>query len=438
VSGSKVWSRVRAFDLERVFLELDYVREHTTSDRLILTDENLGVLRQRDVELAERILQSHKELGFPSRLYYYTSKIVTEYTLQIVETLAPIGEFGMSFQTLDEDVRKDISRTNLSFDDFLKYVAWATERGIVTSTEMIFGFPGETVDGYITGIERLLRSGVDRVYSYNLRLFEGIDLATEENRARYGYETMYRLPERTFGVYDGEVVTEVEEVVTGSTSFTFEDYLLIRKYGLFLELASGRGYLSELMRLLASFGAPAERLIRFLSDHDFERFPRVRSIVGQYMERARGELLPSPEDVFREIERHLAEDGRVPEVKLNLIFTGKIMLDIETRREFLDAVREFCGGLDLSPEQARQVADHLQLLDGRVVGFGADEADVVTLEQPAPEREPRIDLELHNDARMFIAKSPVADMDDEATIQDVYMTVSRFGLLRTVAPRGEN
>ena len=56
-----------------------------------------------------------------------------------------------------------------------------------------------------------------------MRLFSGIDLSTESNRKKYHFQTKFRLPERTFGTYAGEVITEVEEVVVGTDSFTFED-----------------------------------------------------------------------------------------------------------------------------------------------------------------------------------------------------------------------
>ena len=48
-----------------------------------------------------------------------------------------------------------------------------------------------------------------------------------------------------FGLYENEAVTEVEEIVIASTSFDYGDYQTVRKYGLFLEISSGRAYFSE-------------------------------------------------------------------------------------------------------------------------------------------------------------------------------------------------
>lgn len=99
VSGTPLWSKIRTFDAERVFEEFDYIKKRTKSDYLILTDENLGITGERDVKIAEYIIRSFKDGGYPRKLYYYSAKIITDYVLKVVEILSPIGEFGMSFQT---------------------------------------------------------------------------------------------------------------------------------------------------------------------------------------------------------------------------------------------------------------------------------------------------------------------------------------------------
>lgn len=291
VSGTPLWNKIRAFDLKRVFEEFDYIKKRTKSDYLILTDENFGIMGDRDVKIAEYIVKSYKDGNYPRKLYYYSAKIITDSVLKVVEILSPIGEFGMSFQTLDENVTKEIKRTNISYEQFLKYVEWAAERKIMTSTEMIFGFPGETVHSYVAGVERLMRSGVDRIYSYNLRLFNGIDLATQENRDKYKFKTLHRLSERSYGCYGGDFVAETEEVVVGSYSFDYADYQRIRKYGLFLELSTGRGYLTELIRIMMKLGLPGEKLIMFLAEHKYNNFQRLSSIVNEYEEMTKRNFL---------------------------------------------------------------------------------------------------------------------------------------------------
>lgn len=449
VSGTPHWSKLRAFDLDRVFAEFEYIEDKTRSKYLLLTDENLGILKERDVSIAEYIIKSYKNNGFPSRLYFYSAKIITDYVLKVIETLAPIGSFGMSFQTLDEKVRKEIKRTNIRYDDFLKYIQWGRARKIAVSTEMIFGFPGETADNYIKGLEKLLRSGVDRISSYNLRLLSGIDLNTQENRAKYGFKTMYRLPERTFGCYDGSIITETEEVVVGCNSFNYDDYQKVRKYGLFLELASGRRYLSELMQLMMNLGMAGEKLIMFLTEHKFVEYPRLYSIVKDYTNRIREELFETPQACTGYVRKLIADGMPVPEVKLNYIYTGKIIFDNETRDELFEAVRDFVSIHSNSAKEVVFFNDYIDnILAKQIVSFIPNEEAVVysqssilldrieqnnysCVDDLLGDDRNLLEFELHRNAMDFIEKRiPNNNCSDESIIQDIYMTVTKFGLLR--------
>ncbi len=369
VSGAAEWSKLRPFPLERVYAELAYVQQRSgTGDSLILTDENLGIFGDRDVQLARHLREMHDTLAWPRHLYAYTAKLVTPHVRAVVEALGPLGEFCQSFQTLEDGVRRAIGRTNQHLDAYLANLAWAKDRGILASTEMIFGLPGETAASYLAGLEWLLRSGVDRVYSYNLKLLNGTVLATQASRQRHGYRTLWRLPDRAYGRYDGQVVAEAEEVVVGSDTFDWSDYLAMRRYGLWLELASGRGYLTEFMRTLTERGLPGEKLIAFLSAHDFATYPWLRMFATNYDVDARGELFDSPDACRRYAEGLLAETRPAQRAKLNLIYAEKMMASAEVRGELLEVLKEFvqsrAGSLEVDAALCEYVddvmADHLE------------------------------------------------------------------------------
>lgn len=444
VSGTSNWSKMVGFDLDRVIAEFEYIKERTKSDYLILTDENLGILRDRDVKLAEYLVHSFETSGYPARLYFYTAKLVTDYVLKVVETIAPIGEFGISFQTLDDGVRREVKRTNTGWPKFLEYVDWARDHGIQSSTELIFGLPGETADGYIAGIERLLRSGVDRVYSYNLRLLSGIDLNTHESRSKYGFKTKFRLPDRDYGCYEGIVVNEVEEVVVGSDSFDFDDYLTIRKFGLFLELVSGRAYLSDLVDLMVRSDLPGEKLVGFLARSNYENSPLVRHVIEDYERRVGAELFDTPEECTRALTQLLDKTGVLPETKLNYVFVGRLMLDQAIRSEFFEVVCEFIDKVTDDFEQRRLLVDLVEnVAFPRVVAFRPDEETVVTsttsidvqsirtatdVSVIALDEPDNVEWELHPDSLRLLSSE--ASELSETAMQDIYMGISRFGLVR--------
>lgn len=447
VSGCEAWRPLRAFDLERVQAEFDYIKDRSPNRNLILCDENFGILKERDVDLARHIRESLDEDGFPESLYGYTSKIVTGHVKEIARLLKPLIALDMSFQTLDAQVVRNIGRTNMAYDRFMQTLQWARAEGIVTGTEMIFGFPGETVDTYLGGIEKLLRSGVERVQSYNLRLLKGIELSGQTARNKHGYKTRFRPPERCYGVYDGEVVAEAEEVVVGAASFDYADYLTVRKYGLFLELASGRGYLTHLINALTHFDCDGEKLVGHLAKSAFEDAPRLRDLLREYGQRAEAELFDSAEACAAHVARLLETSGEVPEVKLNLVYTGRIMLDTAIRKELLHEVGSFVDAHVEHPQLQAMLQEYLQhILPAQVVQFRKDEPhtqrlcaklalDKFTAGSYADPRDLALDtpadfeLTLEEDARRYIQESPLTSTQNEAALQDAYLK-NRFGAMR--------
>jgi hypothetical protein len=415
---------------------------------LIFSDENFGILKKRDLELAKFIIKSFNENDYPRRMRFCTAKIVTDYVQKIIEILSPISRFAMSFQTLNEKVKNDVKRTNITFDQFIENILWAKERKILTTTEMIFGFPGETVNSYISGIEQLLCSGVDRIYSYNLHFLPGADLGREANRNKYNYKTRYRLGDRTYGSYDGTSVTEVEEIVIESDSFNYNDYLQIRKYGLFLEFSSGRGYLSLLIQLMIKLSLPGEKLIQFLSEHEFVQYPQLRSVINKYIYRAENEIFETPDECVEYASQLIAHGKSVPQVKLNLIYTGKIFLDSRTRGELFEVIKEFISIHSNTAKVIEFFSDYINnILAKQVVSFRSNEKTVVqqktkvhldkierndynSVDELLSGNLLSLDLRLHDDAINFIRTSPLSDIDDEERLQNIYLSVSKFGLLR--------
>src|SRR6185437_10767514 len=128
--------------------------------------------------------------------------------------------------------RKTIKRTNISMDRLAWNIEWANQRGIATSSEMIFGFPHETVDSFLDGVETLLEMGVRTVQIYPLQLFGGIDLASDSARQANAFRTRFRLADNGYGVYqDGELVSvESEEVVVSTRWSGTEGYFQVRRY----------------------------------------------------------------------------------------------------------------------------------------------------------------------------------------------------------------
>jgi hypothetical protein len=82
------------------------------------------------------------------------------------------------------------------------------------------------------GIRKLLDAGVSQVTNFQLMLLKGSELETAESRQLFQYQSMFRLLPKNFGVYGGEKVMDVEEIVVATDTLDFEDYIKARKHAL--------------------------------------------------------------------------------------------------------------------------------------------------------------------------------------------------------------
>ena len=349
VSGTTLWNKPRGFPLARVRAEIEYALERSSSKDLVLTDENWGILGERDVEVARHLIKRSEAVGSPKRLYFYTAKIVNDASRSIAKLVAPItwnswiGELTMSFQTLNPESRDSIKRTNISIDKVEANVAWAKENGIKTSSEMIYGFPHETPATFIDGVEVLMRKGIRNVAIYPLQLFTGIELDSPEARSKNGMETMFRLADSGYGSYmNGELVSvEAEEVVVRTKWSSTADYFVIRRYAFFMMLLFGRPYFDELVRLCAAAGVDTPPLIRFLAMQAFAKQPTLARIFAAYDSHAAAELFPTRDALYASVAERVRRKESLAGVKLNLVFLGHVFRSVEAVRELFGLVEEY-------------------------------------------------------------------------------------------------
>jgi radical SAM superfamily enzyme YgiQ (UPF0313 family) len=459
VSGTTLWNKPRGFPLPRVRAEIEYALERSSSKDLVLTDENWGILGERDVELARHFINRYEATGSPQRLYFYTAKIVNDASRAIAKLVAPItwnswiGELTMSFQTLNPESRDAIKRTNISIDKVEANVAWAKEHGIKTSSEMIYGFPHETPGTFIDGVEVLMRKGIRNVAIYPLQLFTGIELDSPEARSKNGMETMFRLADSGYGSYlDGELISvEAEEIVVRTKWSSRADYFIIRRYAFFMMLLFGRPYFDELVRLSSAAGVDTPPLIRFLATQDFAEQPTLARIFAAYDQQAAAELFPTREALHASVADRVRRKESLAGVKLNLVFLGRVFRSVEAVRELFGLVEEYLLAQVAGNPGATAIFTYLrEVLPNRVVVLDRaseervqfstrfhyakwstqsfQDLDELILPEPHPYQAVTHDVLLRNLATF-------AD-DTPGNLQSLFDRTPAKSILREVTPRG--
>lgn len=157
------WSnhkKLRLFPMEKVKGELEWLSSHQI-EYCFCADANFGMF-DRDIEIAEYIVELNKATGFPKVFRPCYEKNSAERVFQISKILNSRGiDKGatMAYQTLCDEALKNINRKNLTMEHFSDLMANYTQANIPTYSELILGLPGETAESFCQGLCKLLRAG---------------------------------------------------------------------------------------------------------------------------------------------------------------------------------------------------------------------------------------------------------------------------------------
>jgi radical SAM superfamily enzyme YgiQ (UPF0313 family) len=155
--GSATTSKIRKFDLDRVFGELKWCSDAKVQS-VSQADANFGVF-ERDVSIAEWVGELKKTTGYPETFGGSYAKNSTKYLQKIIKVMAEAGILAqgvLSLQTMDENTLSVIKRSNIKVE---KYDALANEMrnsNLQLSVELMMGLPGATLESFIEDLQQCI------------------------------------------------------------------------------------------------------------------------------------------------------------------------------------------------------------------------------------------------------------------------------------------
>ena len=307
VDGSGDVNRINQFGLERVSSELDYIGKHASNNvhTLHISDLNFGMY-SRDLKICDSILDTQKKHDYPHRVSATTGKNKKDQIIKAIEKLDGTMSLTMSVQSMDEQILQNIKRDNISVEQILALQPAIKKVGLQTDSEVILGLPGETYQTQINTLKKLLAAKLDSVQVYTCMLLNGSELNTPEQRRKWNFKTKFRILPRDFTTLrNGKNVIETEEVIVGSDTLSFEEYLDLR--------------LLAFSIFVTNIGIIYDSLLKFLRQNNIEVFdlffqmvkqidsapPIIQKIFESFKNDTVEELWDSPED----IQAHYQEKG---------------------------------------------------------------------------------------------------------------------------------
>lgn len=286
--GGPYFQKIKRFEQARVESELRYISERVGKvPDLCIVDANFGIFPE-DMSTAReihRIQQSH-ENRWPRTVLAATAKNNKERTIEIVEllkeTLPPTG----AVQSTDKTVLDNIKRKNVANDVLAKMAKVTEEQGGQSEAELILCLEGDNKRAHFQTVKDMLDSSFSFVRMYQFMMLPGTKSASRLHREKYGFRTRFRVLPRCFGKYRfrGESFhcAEIEEIVTGNSTMTHEEYLQCRALHLTVEVFHNDSIFLDLAQLLERRGVRRSEFIETIYNTIFADSPEVARLYAEF------------------------------------------------------------------------------------------------------------------------------------------------------------
>lgn len=221
--GSLTSSKVVKIGLERVFAELEWFAEKRLPF-LTMTNANFGIFRERDMFIAEKIVELSLATGYPNGVSVSYAKNSNSDVFEIVKKFKEANiqtGFILSLQTTTQQVLENIKRTNMDVNDIAEIAEYGRQLQLPIFTEIIMGLPGETVESWKITVEKVLdanlHNGID---SFFLQLLENAPMM--QDLEQYNIKTFpaYDLFYETADVADDNKILEGISVIESTSTLS--------------------------------------------------------------------------------------------------------------------------------------------------------------------------------------------------------------------------
>jgi radical SAM superfamily enzyme YgiQ (UPF0313 family) len=250
--GSLTYNKVKKFELERVFAELEWIGKNKC-DFVSITDANFGIFPERDDLIADKLIAVQKEYDNPKAYTISWAKNQKREIVDIVKKLineggAKIG-LNLSVQTLDENVLDIIKRKNLEMNKIEEVFDMCEANNIPLYTELILGLPGESLETWKKNFYRLYKAGNHTgITIYQAQLLENAEMNLLQRR-------LYKIEGRIVydylvGTYNEAELKEGVEVITSTKDLPPKEMLAAQVFSWFMNTFHINGLTNYISRFL--------------------------------------------------------------------------------------------------------------------------------------------------------------------------------------------
>ena len=223
--GSLTQSKIKKFDLEKVFNEIDWFCKHKI-EYMYIADANFGVFYERDKEIVEYISKKKIETGYPHALNMTWYKNSTEKVIELTKILHKVDlarGITLSVQSMHDKTLEAINRKNMEVSQLGTMYQICNDNNIRFYTEFIIGLPYETKQSWRETLCTAVELGChNSLEIFPLEIIRNSELAKQVDEHKmeiFQFETIEprqetRIPEKHNYVISTKYMTR-QELVDG-------------------------------------------------------------------------------------------------------------------------------------------------------------------------------------------------------------------------------
>jgi putative methyltransferase len=250
--GSLTYNKVKKFNLEKVFAELEWIGQKGCGF-VTITDANFGMFVERDNAIADKLIEVQEKYGCPNSFSMSWAKDQKPEVFDIVFKLIKNPKFNqgltVSVQSMDLDVLENIKRKNLAQHKIENIFALCDKNNVPVYTEIILGLPGETKDTWKEGFYKIYRAGNHTgINILHAQMLENAEMNLLQKKL-YGI-TSVPVYDYMSGSYNYNELQECVEVVTGTKDMPAEEMLDSQTFSWFMQTFHINGLTTYISRFL--------------------------------------------------------------------------------------------------------------------------------------------------------------------------------------------
>lgn len=299
VQGTRYYTKVHNFTVERMKEEILYIAKKVKQlspnmGTLRIADSNYGMY-ERDIEISEYIGQMQRDYRWPTFIDATTGKNKADRIIKSVEKVGGALVLYQAVQSLDEDVLRKVKRSSIKLDAYKALEVHMRGRGLRSTSDLILGLPGESLTSHLRGLHALLDNNIHQMHNFQAMMLKGAEMESLEAREMFQFDTRFRVLPKNYGVFDGDKVFDVEEIVVATDTLPFDDYVTCRKWHLVSSVFWNDGWFEDVVRYTRSLGIKNsdwwDRMLPALEHGS----PAVREFLADFVRETKDELFPTRE-----------------------------------------------------------------------------------------------------------------------------------------------